>query len=256
LLSAPAADYVLAFDSAGFNHDIDVKNAKDRPLAENAASPLAFTPDGKSVFLRKPDGDLLRCRAGDHDIQATHKPSGPCRIEHVALRPDGKTVALGMIRSSVFLWDAADGKLLSPTDVPSGAVSRLAFSEKGELFITAENGHLAWWNPRTGVKLRDARKNEEVPIHTGARETSPDGRWLAVRETGKVVVSRADKRGGRAPAVLTHLEHEFTFLAISPDNRQLACAVVEPFSSPENGPILIYEMSSKKVRLELPGHFD
>src|SRR5262249_672049 len=57
LLSAPASDYLFALDSAGSSHAIDVKNAKELPLAANLTDfPLAFTPDGKSLYLRKPGG--------------------------------------------------------------------------------------------------------------------------------------------------------------------------------------------------------
>ena len=254
LLYSSDGNTLLAVDAVGLVRNFDLKNGKEIPNPANlGGDPLAFSPDGKSLFLRKADGTILHATWDDFTVLARYE-SLRANITQIGLPPNGKPIALGIRGTTVSLWDIATGKPLSPTDVPSGAVSNLTFSTKGELFIAAENGHAAWWNPRTAVKLRDAKPNRVAPMNPG-QQTSPDGYWqAAIDNKERILISRADGRGGRKPVELRIPGHEFSALAFSPDGRQLACATVDPFSSPMTGPIFIYEVSSKNIRLELPGH--
>jgi hypothetical protein len=84
---------------------------------------------------------------------------------------------------------------------------------------------------------------------------SADDQWLAVGASrDQVRLTNMARPKGDYTLQLGKRTDEVTTLAFSPDSRQLACATVVPSRNYDSGRIVIFEVASKKVRLELPGH--
>jgi WD40 repeat protein len=154
---------------------------------------LAFSPDGKTLveghgrilrYLRASDGHVLR------EIEAHWE-----NILAISFSRDGKTLATASSDNTVKLWNAADGKEVTPVCAAGGAVESLAFSPDGKI-IAASNSDSA-------VRLWDVASPKQLMCHTdydileGGQSAgsepaafSPDGLFVASVVPRKVRVWR------------------------------------------------------------------
>jgi WD40 repeat protein len=162
----------------------------DLTTGERASSPgkevrghrITFDPTGDTFFLAQDDHRVTRWRTTDCKPQGSHACPVDCAVSSFAFPAGGKPIAVGVSGDTVFCWEIETGKLLSPTDVPTGQVRALGFSERGELFVAAENGHAAWWDPRRAVKLRDVTFPAAPTLHhrsAGPIRLAGSARYLA-----------------------------------------------------------------------------
>lgn len=113
-------------------------------------------------------------------------PVGP--LTDVAYSSDGRYVAASSIDHNVYVWDAANGRLVHRLTGHTGEVYSVEFSKDGErLYSTAFDGRLVEWSNTQG----DKRRSWDL------------GSWgislAVVHETGDVLVGTAD---GRVVALL------------------------------------------------------
>ncbi len=130
-------------------------SATGRPLAgpyRKFGTPLAFSPDGKSILT---PGDLAYLWDA-----ATGQPAGvplknPGSSRSIAMSPDGTTVLTGRKDGTTQLWDAPTGEPLTPSlAAHSDRVRDVAFSPDGEMFLTASTDKTArLWDAVTGQPI-------------------------------------------------------------------------------------------------------
>jgi RNA polymerase sigma factor (sigma-70 family) len=195
---------------------------------KNALVGLALTADSKRFIAAGRDGgteDSFVVRVCDAGTGAKLREFGgsDAKIEQLAVRPDGRAIAMTHVGQRVRLWDADGKKVLEQV----GQGKRI----------------LAW-------------AKGETPYRIGSVGLSPDGRWLAYsdQEQGVAIVNlRTGHEIGRAkpdvyfqaPAARDEL-HDV--LAFSPDGKTIAWSGVE--STPD---IFLIEACTHQVRRRLSG---
>lgn len=117
---------------------------------------LQFAADG-ALYVGGYSGEIQRWDAASGERTASWQAPGRFGVGQLMFPPQGKMLALGMQMDAVQLWEVETGKLFSPKDLPADPISEVEFSPQGDLFVATEGGMTAWWNPRTGVKLRDLK---------------------------------------------------------------------------------------------------
>ncbi len=111
-----------------------------------------FTPDGKTLLCR--DGYGPRLRIWDLAAGRERHPQGPDLARHLALSPDGRTLAaVGWGVGDVHLWDTTTGRARSLDAVgkEAGDVRGLAFAPDGKsVLATYSAGKAIVWDTATG----------------------------------------------------------------------------------------------------------
>jgi RNA polymerase sigma factor (sigma-70 family) len=158
---------------------------------------LAFSPDGNTlaagggryslgaqpvsdsvVGLWKWDGaNLQRLWEARPDHEARVQGGKFQAIRCLAFSPDGRHLTTGGLKTgSVRIWDVAGGRELRQMTTSSKEVGAVAFAPNGKVLLSgSDDGVIAFWDPETGTKLREARQPGEV----AALAFAPNGRLLA-----------------------------------------------------------------------------
>ncbi len=407
LAYSPDGKWLAASNGQSILRIYDADTGKERHNIRLRRAPLShleFSPDSASLYVADQDGKITLWDPASGERTASHAIPNSSAVRHLVFQPDGKVLALGYDMDAVHLWEVATGKQLSPTGVPASVITEVAFAANGDLFVAAEDGFFAWWNPRTGAKLRDLklelpsrdedgifrvvdvdprrprtglissvtmsqngeflantngnslsfhdaktgkllyddelnnagdravtfldggskvaamqgkkvrvwnarsgrdlavfniplRKHEiavklsaspngkhfavvtttnegvgrallwdvdskkivrELPAGPGnAIQFSPDGQWLALTGAGGLETAQLTRVGAAKGETLLKLGgevQEISRIAFAPDGRQLALAVIVPTGDRDKSRLVIFEMASKKIRLELVGH--
>ena len=126
-------------------------------IRQGTINDLAFSPDSLSLYAINNRGQITGWNAVKGERLATYQSPSGIVAEQLSFQPDGKMLALSLFANAVHFWEVTTGKILSPTGVPTSRIRDVAFSPSGELFVSSRDSTLAWWNPRTGVKLRDVK---------------------------------------------------------------------------------------------------
>jgi WD40 repeat protein len=152
---------------------------------------LTFTPDGTAVArcARKPPvvGAVpLLADLELWDLNKNRKAEipGPGYINRtlmqpVAFAPDGLQVAAAQVNYSVRVWNATNGDELDQLE-HSDRVQAVIYAPRGKLLVTAAEGTMRLWDPRT---------------FTCRREWKPfpgDAKALAFHRTGKALLAGGD----------------------------------------------------------------
>jgi RNA polymerase sigma factor (sigma-70 family) len=233
-----------------------------------AAYDFAFTPDGKTLVGARSDKTLqvwdvatgrplreLRheqrfttlALSADGMVLATAGPTGITvwdmvnqkpmrkiatrRIAHIAVSPDGKTIAAVEGARVVCLWDTATGaekhRLINHTQ----KVHSLRFTPDGKTLFSAERAVIRASDVATGREVRTIHADGTTCIALSA-----DGSLLAcggtenVGNTAQGMVSLYDAATGRKLRDLRGRKHFIEALAISPDGKTLAAVELETVS--------------------------
>jgi WD40 repeat protein len=158
-------------------------------------------------------------------------------IFHVALSPDGKTLATGGIDGTIRLWDVETGKLDKCLLGHGSYIYRLAWSPDGNTLASAGafDATARLWDVKTGMLLRTLRSEKGYVTIVA---WSPEGKRLALAsaESGYVIVFDA-VRGEHIKTV--GLGQPVAALGWAPDG--LSVAYVGSAT-----PVQIWELSAAK----------
>ena len=186
LALSPDGKWLAATDGGSYLRFFDAAAAKELHnvrLRRTAISHLQFAPDSTALFVAEYDGTIRQWDPVKGVLIAIHKTDANAAAYQLRFLADGDVRALGFGVEAIHYWDVKSGKVLSPTGVPEGFIDDIAFSPNGELFVASEDGHAAWWNPRTAVKLRDLKLESAgdlaggrwYPYAVGPRDIVLDG---------------------------------------------------------------------------------
>jgi WD40 repeat protein len=212
------------------------KSEDDMPRSEDNmfGHGVVFGPDGQWLASGGSGGQVAFWQPASGKKLFTLRPSSSAglvetsSISNVALRPDGKRIALAG-DDVIVVWDIATRRqVLSIRESgPAGNETTrnpLAFMQQVQ--FSPDGRTIAAQTPRGGVKTWDAVTGKEIgviPTQEGVLDLafSPDSRLLAIADTDVVVWDLAKRRkvaqfGGRSG-------HGVPCLAFSPDGRRLAC---------------------------------
>jgi WD40 repeat protein len=219
--------------------------------------PIALSPDGKRVAVRKTDFNneikLVDVQTGktQHTLKVKRKSGSTDVINALTFSPDNLTLAIGVttfgtrsvsgqmgrleIHSSrIDLWDAKNGKQKSSLDQNRAPVTSICFTPDG-------NALLAWAGEDsvgiTNIRDGDVRRIENPAWRAQVVAFSPDGRTIAAADdntvtlsetqTGKInktLVGNADAVKPVANDSLVVSVKGVMTMAFSPDGRILANA--------------------------------
>ena len=155
---SPDGKWLAASNDSSLLRIYDTSTGKEQHniRGRNSIQHLEFSPDG-ALFVADYLGNIQRWDAAKGERTATWKSPGRFGISHFIFPPQGNMLALAMQPEAVNFWEVETGKLFSPKDLPAEPIAEVAFSPRGDLFVATNSGTTAWWNPRTGVKLRDLK---------------------------------------------------------------------------------------------------
>ncbi len=216
---------------------------------------IVYSPDGETIaFGAGPDLTLIDARTGKTVEQAAL--SGD--VVRMAFTRDGSKlvvltvppVTIGPV--TISMRDATTLDAVGPTIEPAGesptpssssdAPPHFALSPDGREVVTAsDQGELAWWNLRSGRKIRTHR----IGSGNHALALAPDGRRVAVGIEGGIQL--VDARTGKTETASADIAGRPTSLLFSPEGRTVV-------STNEDGTLTLWDARSAAPRERLRGH--
>lgn len=149
--------------------------------------------------------------------------------EHVAISPDGWTVAVSDRNGQLKLWSLAGDNPEIAKKIAAGQTNDLAFSPDGRRLILAAEGDVFLWDWAAGGEAEKLPRG--ASRHQFARY-SPDGKWLAVHgiieNYSLTRIWDAERRRPAwrfPPGALAHEPHS---LAFTPDSKAVAVSMLRP----------------------------
>src|SRR5262249_18281440 len=144
------------------------KELPPRPIAEGG-SLVAFTPDGKGILSKGAQQTIhLWDAATGKSIRQFQAPTD--HVGHVALSPDGKTLAAtgcsstSKLSTAVYRWDVLSGKALPALDGHQEGACCVAFVPDGKTLAVADAKNTYRWELPTGKLLgRAPRAGTRAP---------------------------------------------------------------------------------------------
>ena len=190
---------------------------------------VVITPDGKTAISCSIDDRTIRFWDVD-----TGEMSGPfltaeATVSRLALSPDGKTLAAGLMQGMVQLWDVATRTKRSEFGVGlyRGILAMGYSPDGGTLYLGGQEGNLKLWDVSSG-KQRPGWKAHNDDIT--ALAITPNGQTLATaaNEGNSAVIKLWNPAAGKELRTLLGHTKPVWSLAFSPDSSLLVSGGWDP----------------------------
>jgi WD40 repeat protein len=218
----------------------------------NQLNSVAISPDGKTLAFAGADKLLRLIDLATGKMRpelSDRQQSLDDDVYTLAFSPDGKMLAGGTLKGSIFLWDATSGADLRHLATTDQYVSQIAFSPDGTLLAAACRGSAGFvrlWKAATGELLFASRTTGHWAAWSVA--FSPDGKTLAAGlQEGEVWLW--DLASGWQVATLSGLGGPVRWLGFHPDGRSLVVA-----GALAGNCVYVWDLASHKQRRRLAGH--
>jgi len=178
---------------------------------------VGHAPSGQWVLAHRRGVDRFVHRSGQRLGRIAHKDGGAV----MALRPDGRQVALGHSRGRVQLLDLESQAV---TELPKldDWVQDVAFGPQGKrLAAVSQDGRIRIYDVATG-KAVHTLKDVDRGLYSVAFH--PEGKWLVA---GGYQLHRVDAGQGRVTKSWAKSSSPFRSLSFSPQGKRLAAATKE-----------------------------
>jgi RNA polymerase sigma factor (sigma-70 family) len=183
---------------------------------------LAFSPDGKALFATERDQSVraYAVETGKRLWAHTIKLTNPYEnyTSAIAVRPDGKTIAVGATDHRLYLLDASTGEETGRLAAHGWYPWGLAFTSDGAtLYSSGWDGAIRRW---------DVAARKQLPLPVGVRcssvvAASPDGKTVVYGDDDETI-RLVDAATGKELKKLRLEGTSYNQLLFSPDGKRLA----------------------------------
>ena len=165
----------------------------------------------------------------------------PTRVEAAVFSPDGRRLATCGGTSTIHIWEPAGRSELLRLKGHREAVADLAFAADGRLLASVSAyGSLKIWSAIPGREIY-----QNLGLANGTAHTSDGGKVINGFMPDRIVVR--DTRSGQCLAELRRFNRLTIWVAVSPDDRQLAAGDVF-------GEIDLWDLNTGQLQRTLRGH--
>ena len=190
-----------------------------------------------------PDGNRIASGSRDQTIRIWDAQTGvllvrPLRghtdgVTSVAFNGDGAQIVSGSWDKTIRVWDAQKGRLVwGPLKGHNSPVSFVLFAPDSNRIVSASRyGNVCAWNAGTGAlvsgpSLWHAEGALAVTFTPNSTDSavSPDGKWIAARDSNLKTVHVWDSKTGQLAASLDGHTDIVISITFSPDSRRILSA--------------------------------
>jgi WD40 repeat protein/tRNA A-37 threonylcarbamoyl transferase component Bud32 len=222
--------------------------SKTLPGDSTSLSPVAISPDGKTLASGSEDGTIKLWDLQTGKLRNTLKrpPSSDKRsksVRAIAFSPDGQSLASGSEDNGIKIWNLGTGKLLHTLSEKSYWIGALAISPDSQTLLAGdEDGYITIGNLRTG-ELQNFFAGHSTLVDSLA--ISPDGQTAVSGSDDKTIKVWEIKTGQLIHTLTTPDARRVFAVAISPNGKTIA-------SGSEDGVIRLWNLGSGNFIQSLP----
>jgi WD40 repeat protein len=228
--------------------DVETGAVAHRLAARRGTAQLQYSPDGKLLAATTRDGAVQLWDVPAYlRIGMASGPAGSLAVPNLgsvslAFLPGGKVRALGGSSVALHLWEVPSGRVLTPQDGHTSAVTAVRFSADGRKVISAANDGLRFWDAATGKSERRLDLRDPYDPFRGPYAPqvllAPDGRSALAgnpHDNGLRVLDLATEQ--EQFALDSAVDHAGLSAAYSADGKTLAVAG-PVFTNPNNARVV------------------
>ncbi|HEY7328167.1 MAG TPA: WD40 repeat domain-containing protein [Gemmataceae bacterium] len=154
-LAASYTDMAIPGGEVGFViWDLSKPQRPRQLLSQSQIGTFSFAPDGKTLAYRDSNSDVIDLWDATSGRRFRQPPGHETLVGKLAVSPDGKFLASGDYKPTLYLWDTGTGKLLRSLAQGDRVVSPWLFSADGRQMISVSGERkIQVWEVATGKEL-------------------------------------------------------------------------------------------------------